>query len=123
MFKLRSKKVGVRFTQSRLLSWITLTLILANSCSSTKILNIKNNIEEFKDQKVTLSGKVTETLSIPFVRTRIYQLDDGSDQIWVLSAKNVPERGNRVIVTGTVTIGIELAGKRFGVMIKETSEE
>ena len=123
MFKLRSKKVGVRFTQSRLLSWITLTLILANSCSSTKILNIKNNIEEFKDQKVTLSGKVTETLSIPFVRTRIYQLDDGSDQIWVLSAKNVPERGNRVIVTGTVTVGIELAGKRFGVMIKETSEE
>ena len=123
MFKLRSKKVGVRFTQSRLLSWITLTLILANSCSSTKILNIKNNIEEFKDQKVTLSGKVTETLSIPFVRTGIYQLDDESDQIWVLSAKNVPERGNRVIVTGTVTVGIELAGKRFGVMIKETSEE
>ena len=64
-----------------------------------------------------------ETLAIPFIRTGVYQLDDGSDRIWVLSAKNVPERGNRVVVTGTVTVGVELAGKRFGVMIKEADEE
>ena len=117
MFSLRSKKIGFWYTQGRLLSWITLILILVNSCSSTKILNIKNNVEKFKDQKVTLNGEVTETLSIPFVRTGVYQLDDGSDRIWVLSAKNIPERGNQVMVTGTVTVGVELGGKRFGVII------
>ena len=115
--------MGFWYTQGRLLSWITLILILVNSCSSTKILNIKNNVEKFKDQEVTLNGEVTETLSIPFVRTGVYQLDDGSDRIWVLSAKNIPKRGNQVMVTGTVTVGVELGGKRFGVIIKETDKE
>jgi hypothetical protein len=44
-------------------------------------------------------------------------------RIWVLSAKNIPERGNQVMVTGTVTVGVELGGKRFGVIIKETGKE
>jgi len=123
MFSLRSKKAWSWYTQGKFLSWITLIPILINGCSSTKILDVRNNIEEFKDQQVTLNGEVTETLAIPFIRTGVYQLDDGSDRIWVLSAKNVPERGNRVVVTGTVTVGVELAGKRFGVMIKEADEE
>ena len=123
MFSLRNNKVRFWHIQGQLLSGISLILILANSCANPKILNIKNNIEEFKNQEVTLNGKVIETLAIPFVRTGAYQLDDGSGRIWVLSAKNVPERGNQVIVTGTITVGVELGGKRFGVMVKETNKE
>ena len=123
MFSLRKKKVRFWHIHGQLLSGISLILILANSCANPKILNIKNNIEEFKNQEVTLNGKVIETLAIPFVRTGAYQLDDGSGRIWVLSAKNVPERGNQVIVTGTITVGVELGGKRFGVMVKETNKE
>ena len=123
MFSLRNNKVRFWHIHGQLLSGISLILILANSCANPKILNIKNNIEEFKNQEVTLNGKVIETLAIPFVRTGAYQLDDGSGRIWVLSAKNVPERGNQVIVTGTITVGVELGGKRFGVMVKETNKE
>ena len=123
MFSLRKKKVRFWHIHGQLLSGISLILILANSCANPKILNIKNNIEEFKNQEVTLNGEVIETLAIPFVRTGSYQLDDGSGRIWVLSAKNVPERGNQVIVTGTITVGVELGGKRFGVMVKETNKE
>ena len=123
MFSLRKKKVRFCHIQGQLLPGISLILILASSCANPKILNIKNNIEEFKNQEVTLNGEVIETLAIPFVRTGAYQLDDGSGRIWVLSAKNVPERGNQVIVTGTITVGVELGGKRFGVMVKETNKE
>ena len=123
MFSLRKKKVRFCHIQGQLLPGISLILILASSCANPKILNIKNNIQEFKNQEVTLNGKVLETIAIPFVRTGAYQLDDGSGRIWVLSAKNVPKRGNQVIVTGTITVGVELGGKRFGVMVKETNKE
>ena len=123
MFSLRKKKVRFCHIQGQLLPGISLILILASSCANPKILNIKNNIEEFKNQDVTLNGEVIETLAIPVVRTGAYQLDDGSGRSWVLSTKNVPERGNQVIVTGTITVGVELGGKRFGVMVKETNKE
>lgn len=89
-------------------------LLLVAGCGGTKVADIQNGLDKFKDQQTTLSGTVTETLALPFVHKGAYQLDDGTGKIWVIPDGDVPARGDKVKVTGTVRVGVEIAGRRFG---------
>ena len=94
-------------------------LFLAAGCGGTKVADIQNSLDKFKDQEITLGGKVVETLTLPFIRKGAYQLDDGSGRIWVIPEGDVPARGDKVKVMGTVRAGVEIAGKNFGVVLME----
>ena len=101
---------------------LALYLSLAG-CGATRIGDISADVERFQDQSVTIEGEVAETLALPFVHKGVYQLEDGSGSIWVVPSEAVPERGSRVRVTGAVRSGFEIAGKRFGLVIMESSRE
>jgi len=94
-------------------------LLLLIGCGGPKIVNIENELDKFKDKQVTLSGEVAEVLSLPFVHKGAYQLDDGTGKIWVIPSDKIPSRGDKVKVTGKVASGIEVAGKRLGVVLME----
>ncbi len=95
-----------------------LQLLLFSGCVS-KIATVQQNIDRYKDQSVSVRGKVQETLTIPGIQTGIYQIKDNSGQIWVISSNQIPKRGERVLVKGTVSTGIEVLGKKFGTVIRE----
>ena len=57
---------------------LTIILLIFIGCGATKIGNIQNQLDKYKDQRVTLSGEVVEVLSLPFVHKGAYQLDDGT---------------------------------------------
>jgi hypothetical protein len=101
------------------LAAVTAAVVLIIGCGGTKLADIQNELEKFKDKQVTLSGKVSETLALPFVHKGAYQLDDGTGKIWVVPAGDVPARGEKVKVTGTVRVGVEIAGKSFGTVLME----
>ncbi len=102
-----------------LLCGLTTILLLLAGCGATKVGDIQNDLDKFKDQQITLSGKVVETLSIPFVHKGAYQLDDGTGKLWVIPSGDIPVRGDKVKVTGTVKIGMEIAGNSLGVVLME----
>ncbi len=95
-----------------------LQLLLFSGCVS-KIATVQQNIDRYKDQSVSVRGKVQETLTIPGIQTGIYQIKDNSGQIWVISSNQIPKRGERVLVKGTVSTSIEVLGKKFGTVIRE----
>ena len=95
-----------------------LQLLFFSGCVS-KIATVQQNIDRYKDQSVSVRGKVQETLTIPGIQTGIYQIKDNSGQIWVISSHQIPKRGERVLVKGTVSTGIEVLGKKFGTVIRE----
>ena len=92
-------------------------LFFVSGCVS-KIAAVQQNIDQYKDQPVTVRGKVTETLTIPGLQTGIYQVKDNSGQIWVISSSQIPKRNETVLVQGTVSTGVEILGKKFGTVIK-----
>jgi len=98
---------------------LTSILLLLTGCGATKIGDIQSDLDKFKDQQITLSGEVIEVLSLPFIHKGAYQLDDGTGKLWVIPSDNIPSRGERVEVTGTVTVGVEIAGKRLGTVLME----
>lgn len=107
--------------------FMIITLLFFASCGSvapgTKIKNVTQNPNEYRDETVIVTGKVVETIAIPLVNKGVYKIDDGSDQIWVRPARHVPYRGEEVTVTGELKIGLTIAGKNFGLILVEKGDE
>lgn len=112
------RNIKIHYTAILLCVFIITTLLLTG-CGTTKVGNIKNELDKFKDQQVTLSGEVVEVLSLPFVHKGAYQLDDGTGKIWVIPSDNIPTRGDKVKVTGKLKGGVEIAGKSLGMVLVE----
>jgi hypothetical protein len=89
----------------------------------THISEINQTPQEYKDKEVSIKGRVVETLSIPFVQKGLYQMDDGSGKIWIVSGERVPFRGEKVTVKGEVKTGFTIANRTFGTVIVEGGEE
>jgi len=98
-------------------------LFAVSGCSwHTHISEINDRPQEYSDKQVSIKGKVVETLSIPFVQKGLYQMDDGSGKIWIVSQKRVPFRGEKVIVKGKVKTGFTIGTRTFGMVIVEDGE-
>ena len=52
-----------------------LQLLFFSGCVS-KIATVQQNIDRYKDQSVSVRGKVQETLTVPGIQTGIYQIKE-----------------------------------------------
>jgi len=102
--------------------FIIFAILLSGCAFHTRISSIRDRPQKYQDKKVTISGKVVETLSIPFVQKGMYQMDDGTGKIWVISQKRVPFRGEKVAVKGKVKTGFTISERTFGTVIAEGEE-
>jgi len=119
VFKLTKGGNHAHYYKSILLCGLTIILLLLIGCGATKIGDIQNDLDKFKKQQVTLSGEVVEVLSLPFIHKGAYQLADGTGKLWVIPSGDIPARGEKVKVTGTVEAGVEIAGKHLGAVLME----
>ena len=95
---------------------VAATLILGG-CGSTKISRILADPIRYQSRNVAVEGTVTNSIGA-FV-AGVYQVDDGTGKIYVLSSRGVPSKGARVKVSGNVTPGVTVLGKSFGTTIRE----
>jgi len=103
---------------------ITGVLLLMIGCAATvRIGDIKSTPNRFHNKKVTIRGTVDETLTLPILGVGVYLLNDGSGKIWVKPKERVPEKGDRVVVTGRVKVGLTISGRSFGTILIESKSE
>ena len=53
----------------------------------------------------------------------IYQINDGTGNIWVKPSGKIPFKGDRVTVTGKIKVGVSISGRSFGVILFESDFE
>ena len=104
---------------------------MSTACASTSINRILSDPSRYRNDEVTISGSVTESVSI--VDRGAYRVDDRSGQLWVVSTQGVPRKGARVTVKGTIRDAFDLGnlGGRLnlppavasGLVLVETSHE
>jgi len=109
--------------QTFLLSITVLFLVVLSCAASVSIGEIKNSPQRFHDKKVTVAGTVDETLTLPILGVGVYLLNDGTGKIWVKPKNNMPEKGDRVYVTGTIKVGLAISGRSFGLILIEQEED
>ncbi len=103
---------------------ISIVFIFIATCASVvRVSDIKQRPREYHDKHITISGTVDDVITLPILGVGVYQIDDGSGQIWVKPSGDVPYKGDRVRVGGTIKVGIEISGKTFGLLLIEDSPQ
>jgi len=100
-----------------------LALALAACARPMPVSELRQRSQELMGKPVTVEGDVVESVDVPLLRDRYYELDDGTGRVWVETAQPVPGRGERVRVTGTVGPGLKLPGVEVGLLIQETARQ
>lgn len=104
-----------------LLSMLALVLGGCNylPLGTTPIKDIVAAPASFEGKEVKLRGTVREVTKIPFLDLRQYTLDDGSGEITVVAAGDLPAEKTALLVTGKVESTAIIGGQSLGLHLRE----
>jgi hypothetical protein len=103
-----------------LIGCVIATTVLITACPPRKsIADINRDPARWANREVSIAGTVTHSYGA--LGTGIYEVDDGTGKMWVLSERyGVPSDGARVAVTGTIVPTVTFAGKSYATVLRET---
>jgi hypothetical protein len=96
---------------------LAMALMLAG-CGSVRINRILADPSRYSNRGVTVEGRVVNVVGA--LNMGLYEVDDGTGRIYVVSTRGVPTKNARVKVDGTVQPGINVMGRSLGTAIKES---
>lgn len=104
----------------RVLLAASFAIVTAACATGASIGQVKTNPGRYVDRNVTVRGTVTSSWGIPLVPLKMYQVDDGTGEILVVSDDDrIPSRGARVRVTGKVGEFAVFGGRSIGLHLRE----
>ncbi len=98
-------------------AWIAVVVLLALAmvgCEEKTINQIKADPSRYANREVGVVGTVVRSYSA--VGKGLYEIDDGTGKLWVVSDKGVPREGAKVGVRGTIRDAYNFGN--FGSLIK-----
>jgi hypothetical protein len=84
---------------------ILLALAMAG-CERKSINDIKADPGRYSNHEVVIAGDVVRSVSV--LGKGVYEIDDGTGKLWIVSQTGVPRDGAQVLVRGTVRDGYNL---------------
>lgn len=110
----------------RLFSIAILAAGLVTGCAArgVRIAELKDRPDKYEDKTISVTGVVTSSWGIPLVPFQLYNVDDGTGEIAVVSQSGrSPVRGSRVRVKGKVgEVGV-FGGRSIGLHIQEDDRD
>ena len=95
------------------------SVLLAGCPPRESIAKINLDPARYAGKEISIAGTVTD--SFGGLGRGVFQVDDGSGRMWVLSTGyGVPGTGARVAVVGIVEQGFSFGGRTFGTLLRET---
>ena len=84
----------------------------------TSVAELNANPSKYQNKTVAIAGKVTRSYgaSIPGtpISGGIYEIDDGTGKIWVITDEAVPAKNSQIGVQGKFGNAITYNGKNYG---------
>ena len=108
------------------LAIVILTALVAAGCAArgVRIAELKDQPTKYATKSVSVTGVVTSSWGIPLVPFQLYNVDDGTGEITVVSRSGrAPARGTRVEVKGKVNELAVFGGRSVGMHIEEDSRK
>ena len=99
-----------------------LSAFLIGGCAArgVRIAELKDQPTKYDDKSVSITGTVTSSWGIPLVPFQLYNVDDGSGEITVVSnSGRTPTKGTRVEVKGKINEFATFGGRSIGLHIQE----
>jgi hypothetical protein len=99
-----------------------LAVVLFAGCAArqVQIAELKDQPTKYNDKSVRVTGRVTNSFGIPLVPFQVYNVDDGTGEIAVVSRSGrAPATGTRIQVKGKVSEVAVIGGRSIGLHIEE----
>jgi hypothetical protein len=99
-------------------------LITGCAARGVRIAELKDRPDKYDNKTVSVTGVVTRSYGIPLVPFQLYNVDDGSGEITVISRSGrTPAKGARVEVKGKVNeLGV-FGGRSIGLHLQENDRK
>ena len=107
---------------SRVVAVALLSAFLMTGCAArgVRIAELKDQPTKYDNKSVSITGTVTSSWGIPLMPFQLYNIDDGSGEITVLSRSGgVLSKGTRVQVRGKINQFANFGGRSVGLHIQE----
>ncbi len=99
-----------------------LSVFVLTGCAArgVRVADLKDQPTKYATKSVRVDGVVTSSWGVPLVPFQLYNVDDGSGEITVLSRSGrAPARGTRVQVKGTISEVAVFGGRSVGLHLQE----
>ncbi|MGH9253928.1 MAG: hypothetical protein ACRD3C_05085 [Vicinamibacterales bacterium] len=99
-----------------------LSAFVLTGCAArgVRVADLKDQPTKYATKSVRVDGVVTSSWGVPLVPFQLYNVDDGSGEITVLSRSGrAPARGTRVQVKGTISEVAVFGGRSVGLHLQE----
>ena len=107
-------------------SAILVAVLLTAGCGArqVRIAELQDQPARYDNKTVRVSGTVTSSFGIPLVAIQLYNVEDGSGEISVISMSGrAPGRGTRLEVEGKLGEVAVLGGRSIGLHLREESRK
>lgn len=106
-------------TKKNLLVLVTsLVMVLLLGCpQQKKIGDITREPHRYVNKEVVVTGTVTNSFGA--LVAGVYEIDDGTGKMWIVSNGGVPSKGSRVAARGSVEPTFSLGGRSFATVLRE----
>ena len=103
-----------------------LTAFVVTGCAArgVRIAELKDQPTKYATRSVSVTGTVTSSWGVPLMPFQVYNVDDGSGEIAVVSRSGrTPARGTRVEVKGKVNEVAVIGGRSVGLHLQEENRK
>lgn len=95
------------------------TLFLVACPQQRSVAEINRDPARYQNKEVAVKGTVVSSFGA--IGTGMYEVDDGTGRIWVLSESyGVPSKGSRVGVAGHIIPTFSFGGRSYATVLRET---
>ena len=108
------------------LAVVILSVLVAAGCAArgVRVAELKDQPTKYATKSVSVTGVVTSSWGIPLMPFQLYNVDDGSGEITVMSRSGrTPARGTRVQVKGKVNELAVFGGRSIGLHLQEENRK
>ncbi len=95
--------------KSRFLAIVATCIVLAlamSACETKSINDIRAEPSRYADRDVSVAGTVVRSFSV--IGRGVYEIEDGTGKLWVVSDAGVPREGAKVLVKGRIVDAFDL---------------
>ncbi|MEJ7710775.1 MAG: hypothetical protein WKF84_13130 [Pyrinomonadaceae bacterium] len=95
--------------------------MMLTACPSRESIGkINADPGRYRDKEVAIAGRVSNSYGA--LNQGVYEVDDGSGKIWVVTKRGVPSKGAQVGAKGRIYNGFNFAGRNFGTVLEESGQ-
>jgi hypothetical protein len=103
---------------------VSVVVIAGCAARGVRVAELKDQPTKYATKTVSVTGTVTSSWGVPLLPFQVYNIDDGSGEITVVSQSGrVPARGTRVRVKGKVNEFAVFGGRSIGLHLREEDRQ